>query len=63
MGGAGGSEDVDTSEAELVALLANQVVKEEKRRLKPGLKHRKKGKNAKKKISEWSCWMHNVVWW
>ena len=55
MGGAGGSEDVDTSEAELVALLANQVVKEEKRRLKPGLKHRKK-------INEWSYWMH-VVWW
>jgi hypothetical protein len=50
----GGSEDVDTSEAaSLVALLATQAMKEEKKRLKPGLKQRKKGgKAVNKKISE-----------
>ena len=47
----GGGEDVDTSEADLVALLATQAMKEEKKRLKPGLKHRKKG-GKDKKISE-----------
>ena len=46
-----GGEDVDTSEADLVALLATQAMKEEKKRLKPGLKHRKKG-GKDKKISE-----------
>ena len=50
-GGAG--EEVDTSEADLVALLATQAMKEEKKRLKPGLKQRKKGgKTVNKKISE-----------
>ena len=44
-------EETDTAEAELVALLANQVVKEEKKRGKPNLKYRKKGKQPKK-ISE-----------
>ena len=49
----GGSEEVDTSEADLVALLATQAMKEEKKRLKPGLKHKKKGgKAVNKKISE-----------
>ena len=37
----GGGEDVDTSEADFVALLATQAMKEEKKRLKPGVKHRK----------------------
>ena len=49
----GGGEEVDTSEADLVALLATQAMKEEKKRLKPGLKQRKKGgKTVNKKISE-----------
>ena len=50
----GGSEDVDASEAaSLVALLATQALKEEKKRLKPGLKQKKKGgKAVNKKISE-----------
>ena len=50
----GGSEDVDASEAaSLVALLATQAMKEEKKRLKPGLKQKKKGGRAvNKKISE-----------
>ena len=39
----GGGEEVDTSEADLVALLATQAIKEEKKKLKPGLKQRKKG--------------------
>jgi hypothetical protein len=45
---------VDTSKAaSLVALLATQAMKEEKKRLKPGLKQRKKGgKAVNKKISE-----------
>ena len=49
-----GSEDVDTSEAaDLVALLATQAMKEEKKRLKPGLRQKKKGgKAVNKKISE-----------
>lgn len=50
------AEDTDTPEAELLAILANQVVKEEKRKLKPGLKHKKKGKHAKKKISKLLFW-------
>jgi len=49
-GADGGSDDVDTSEADLLAILANQVVKEEKKKLKAGLKHKKKGKHAQKKI-------------
>ena len=51
----GGSEDVDSSEAaNLVALLATQALKEEKKRLKPGLKQKKKGgKAVNKKISEY----------
>ena len=49
----GGSEDVDASEAaSLVALLATQALKEEKKKLKPGLKQKKKGGKANKKISE-----------
>lgn len=51
-GADGGSDDVDTSEADLLAILANQVVKEEKKKLKAGLKHKKKGKHAPKKISK-----------
>ncbi len=48
----GGSDDVDTAEADLVAILANQVVREESK--KTGFKSRKKGSKAvvKKKISE-----------
>ena len=45
------SDDIDTPEASLVAILADQVVKEEKRKLKPGLKQKKKGRQ-KKKISK-----------
>ena len=50
--GGGGGDDVDTSAADLLAVLADQVVKEEKKKLKPGIKSRKKGKGAKKKISK-----------
>ena len=47
------SEDTDSAESDLVAQLANAVVKDEKRRgrVKDGIKSRKKGK-GKKKISE-----------
>ncbi len=45
-------EDVDSDAADLVALLANQVVKDEKKKLRPGIRHKKKGKNDKKKISK-----------
>ena len=45
-------DDTDTPEASLVAILADQVVREEKRKLKPGLRQKKKGKQ-KKKISKW----------
>lgn len=49
----GGSDETDTSDqADLLAVLADQVVKEEKKKLKPGIKSRKKGKGTKKKISE-----------
>lgn len=50
----GGSEEVDSAEADLVAILANQVVKEESKKLRPGFKTRKKGSKAviKKKISK-----------
>ena len=52
-GGLGAADDVDTSEADLVALLATQAMKEEKKRLKPGLRQKKKGgKAVNKKISE-----------
>lgn len=45
------TEDTDTSESDLVAQLANAVVKDEKRRVKDGVKARRKGR-TKKKISE-----------
>ncbi len=45
------TEEVDSDAADLVALLANQVVKEEKKKLRPGIRHKKKG-NDKKKISK-----------
>lgn len=50
--GAVGGEEVDSSEADLVAILANQVVREENKK-RPGFKSRKKGSKAviKKKIS------------
>ena len=47
-----GSEETDNPESDLVAELANAVVKEEKKRVKEGLKTRKKGK-TKKKISKY----------
>ena len=47
----GGGDDVDTAEADLVAALANHLVKEERRK-RPGIRHKKKGKNDKKRISE-----------
>ena len=47
-----GTEETDTSESDLVAQLANAVVKDEKRRVKDGVKARRKGGKAKKKISE-----------
>ncbi len=46
-------EEVDATEAELVAILANQVVKEEKKKIRAGLKKGKKGR-AKKKISKFA---------
>lgn len=45
------TEDTDTAESDLVAQLANAVVKDEKRRVKDGVRARRKGK-GKKKISE-----------
>lgn len=59
----GGSEDVDSAEADLVAILANQVVKEERKKLKPGLKSRKKGAKTvvKKKISKIFFVLHTYV--
>jgi len=45
-------EDVDSGAADLVEMLANQVVKDEKKKLRPGIRHKKRGKNAQKKISE-----------
>lgn len=50
----GGGDDVDSSEADLVAILANQVVKDEIKKLGPGLRAKKKGAKSalKKKISE-----------
>lgn len=48
----GGTEDVDTSEADLLALLANQVVKEEKKKLNSKLRNKKGGKRAEKRISK-----------
>lgn len=45
------TDDTDTAESDLVAQLANAVVKDEKRRVKDGVKARRKGK-TKKKISE-----------
>ena len=46
-----GSEDIDSAESDLVAQLANAVVKDEKRKVKDNVKARRKGK-GKKKISE-----------
>ena len=48
----GGAEEVDTSEADLLALLANQVVKEEKKKLNSKLRNKRGGKRAEKKISK-----------
>ena len=47
-----GTEETDTPESDLVAQLANAVVNDEKRRVKDGVKARRKGGKAKKKISE-----------
>ena len=52
------TEDTDTAESDLVAQLANAVVKDEKRRVKDGVKARRKGK-GKKKISESLDLVHN----
>ncbi len=50
---ASGGDDVDSAEADLVAILANQVVKEESKRLRPGFRVKRKGaKTDKKKISK-----------
>ena len=48
-----GSDEIDSSEADLEAILANQVVKEEIKKMK-GFKSRKKGGKTvvKKKISK-----------
>ena len=46
------TEDTDAPESDLVTQLANAVVKDEKRRVKDGVKARRKGGKAKKKISE-----------
>ena len=46
-------EEVDAAEMELVAILANQVVREEKKKIKAGIKKMKKGKQTKMKISEY----------
>jgi hypothetical protein len=46
------AEETDTAESDLVAQLANAVVKDEKRRVKDGVRARRKGGKAKKKISE-----------
>ena len=53
--GGGGVDDMDSSEADLVTILANQVVKEESKKLRPGFRAKKKGTKTviKKKISEW----------
>jgi hypothetical protein len=45
-----GTEETDTPESDLVAQLANAVVNDEKRRVKDGVKARRKGGKAKKKI-------------
>jgi hypothetical protein len=45
-----GTEETDTAESDLVAQLANAVVKDDKRRVKDGVKARRKGGKAKKKI-------------
>ena len=46
------AEDTDSAESDLLAQLANSVMKDEKRRVKESVKPRKKGGKAKKKISE-----------
>ena len=51
-------EEVDSDAADLVALLANQVVKEDKKKLRSGIRHKKKGKD--KKISEWCTSPHST---
>lgn len=59
-----GTEDTDTAESDLVAQLANAVVKDEKRRVKDGVKARRKGGKAKKKISEspsFSSRRHSII--
>jgi hypothetical protein len=45
-----GSEDIDSAESDLVAQLANAVVKDEKRKVKDNVKARRKGKGKKKII-------------
>ncbi len=52
----GGSDEMDSAEADLVAILANQVVKEENKKLRPGFRAKKKSNKAviKKKISKFS---------
>ena len=45
------AEEIDSAESDLVAQLANAVVKDEKRKVKDNVKARRKGK-GKKKISK-----------
>ena len=53
MGAMGGvNEDVDSAEADLVAILADQVVKDENKRLR-AFRSRKRCPKLKKKISEY----------
>ncbi len=68
----GGSEDVDSSEADLVAILANQVVKDENKKLRPGFRAKKKSNKTviKKKISKFvymtvqgSIWNGKFSFW
>ena len=55
-------DDVDNAEADLVAILADQVVKEESKRLRPGFRNKKKGAKAvaKKKISQFKIYTYSI---
>lgn len=65
-GATGGAEEmVDSAEADLVAILANQVVREENKKLRPGFRAKKKGSKTviKKKISEFCVgWFVGVLY-
>ena len=62
-GGGGVGDDVDNAEADLVAILADQVVKEESKRLRPGFRNKKKGAKAvaKKKISQFKIYTYSIL--